>query len=245
MDWFSKSYEAFEFHMFSASHITVWVILAATVLLTFLYRSRFTEVTSRRVEVSLAFILILLEASYHGWMLRTGTWSVSHALPLELCSLSVFLTVALLLTRQKVLYDILLFIGVLGASQALITPYLYFDFPHFRFFHFFGTHSIIFWTPLYFTWIRGYRPTLSSVIRTMLFLNLLVPPVLLINKLTNGNYLYLAHKPETASLLDLLGPYPWYIVSLEGVAFLLSLGIWLLFKEKEPSIFTNREYRRP
>jgi len=29
------------------------------------------------------------------------------------------------------------------------------------------------------------------------------------------------HKPPTASLLDVLGPWPWYILSLEVVGFLM------------------------
>ena len=33
------------------------------------------------------------------------------------------------------------------------------------------------------------------------------------NLLTGGNYMWLREKPEAASLLDFMGPWPWYIVS--------------------------------
>ena len=39
------------------------------------------------------------------------------------------------------------------------------------------------------------------------------------------NYGYLCRKPTNPSLLDLLGSWPWYIVSLEGIA---AVSFWLL-----------------
>jgi len=31
--------------------------------------------------------------------------------------------------------------------------------------------------------------------------------------ITGGNYMFLRHKPPRSSLLDLMGPWPWYIVA--------------------------------
>ncbi|KAB7708250.1 TIGR02206 family membrane protein [Bacillus aerolatus] len=244
MEWLNGSYEGFHFEMFSASHIAVLTILSLTVLCTFLYREKLRTKNTRKADLAAAFFLLGLEAAYHGWMVHIGTWKVSHSLPLELCNIASLLTFFLLITGKKAAYEILLFIGLLGASQALLTPYLYFDFPHFRFFHFFFTHMIIFWTPLYFTWVKGYRPTFFSVLKTMIFLNVLLPIALIINNLTNGNYLYLSHKPETASMLDLLGPYPWYILSLEATAFILSVMIWLLFRNRSSAILIEKEFQQ-
>nr|WP_251549214.1 YwaF family protein [Neobacillus muris] len=54
------------------------------------------------------------------------------------------------MTKKKLYYEILLFTALLGASQTIITPVLHYDFPHFRFFHFFLTHLIMIWVPLVF-----------------------------------------------------------------------------------------------
>jgi hypothetical integral membrane protein (TIGR02206 family) len=86
--------------------------------------------------------------------------------------------------------------------------------------------------PLYFTWVKGYRPTILSVVKLFVFLNVLMPVIMFINKLVDGNYMFLSHKPDSASLLDVLGPYPWYILSMEGLLISLSLIVWLIFREK-------------
>ncbi|MCH6266215.1 MULTISPECIES: TIGR02206 family membrane protein [Neobacillus] len=233
MDWFGGSYKDFDFEMFSISHWMIIAILLAGSTAIFVNRRKFFDNNKwRKVEIGAAVSLILIELTYHFWMYINGDWDVSHAIPLELCSISLILTVLLLLTRKKIIYEILLFTALLGASQAIFTPALNFDFPHFRFFHFFYTHLMDIWVVFYFTWVKGYRPTIWSVVKLFVFLNVLMPIIMWINKLVGGNYMYLSHKPKTASLLDVLGPYPYYILSLEGLLISLSLIVWLIFREK-------------
>ena len=229
---FGRSFTNYDFEMFSISHFVIISILILGAIFVFLKRGQLKSSQTKRTEIGIAISLIIIELMYHLWMLMTGSWNVSHAIPLELCSLSLILTVILLLTQKKIIYEILLFTALLGATQALITPSLNYDFPHFRFFHFFYTHLMEIWVPLYFTWSKGYRPTIWSVLKLCIFLNVLMPIIMLINKLVDGNYMFLSHKPDSASLLDVLGPYPWYILSLEGLLIGLSLIVWLIFREK-------------
>ncbi|WP_046175852.1 YwaF family protein [Domibacillus indicus] len=244
MGWFGGSYQEYDFNMFSGSHFTVVALVFAAIIGLYASRRHLGRYIGRKAEIGTAFFLLLIEAFYHVWMMTTDSWKIKHAIPLELCSISLFLAVLLLLTQKKMIYEILVFTGLLGASQALLTPYLNFDFPHFRFFHFFIVHAFLMLVPLYFTWVKGFRPTLVSVAKTMVFLNLLIPFIMGINKWTGGNYLYLSHKPNSASLLDVLGPYPWYILSLEGMALILSLFIWLLLGEKEARPLIEKPFRR-
>ncbi|WP_026574968.1 YwaF family protein [Bacillus sp. UNC438CL73TsuS30] len=227
--WFGGSNNGYVFKMYSVSHFAILVILIIGTACIYLFRNKIKWKTA---EIGVAFSLLVFEITYHTWMLINGSWELSSALPLELCNISLILTVLLLLTRKKIIYEILLFTALLGATQALITPVLHYDFPHFRFFHFFYTHLMIIWVPMYFTWVHGYRPTIWSVVKLFVFLNVLLPFIMLINKLVDGNYMFLSHKPTTASLLDILGPYPWYILSMEGLLITLSLLVWLIFRER-------------
>ncbi|MTH51938.1 TIGR02206 family membrane protein [Bacillus mangrovi] len=232
MNLFNNNPGEFPFAMFEASHTAVLGILFILVFLMYLFRKKLQQRNLKVYERALAVSLIVTELLYHVWLIVNSNWSVNHALPLELCNISFIMAVLLLLTGNRLIYEILLFIGLLGASQALLTPVLEIGFPHFRFFHFFYTHVWIFAVPLYYTWVKGYRPTFHSVWKMVLFLNILLPAVLGVNFVTGGNYMFLAHKPSSGSLLDLLGPYPWYILSLEAIAAGMGLVLWLVFREK-------------
>ncbi|WP_257009507.1 YwaF family protein [Bacillus sp. 7884-1] len=232
MGWFGGNVKEYNFEMFSVSHFVIIALLFLGSFFIFINRDKIKDKKWRKAEVGVGISLIMIEVSYHLWMVVNHMWDVSHAIPLELCSISLILSVLLLLTRKKVIYEILLFTALLGASQAIFTPLLNFNFPHFRFFHFFYTHLMMIWVVFYFTWVKGYRPTIWSVVKLFVFLNVLMPIIMLINKAVDGNYMFLSHKPNSASLLNLLGPYPWYILSLEFLLITLSLVVWLIFRKR-------------
>ncbi|MNC26259.1 Integral membrane protein [compost metagenome] len=41
--------------------------------------------------------------------------------------------------------------------------------------------------------------------------------------------MFLQHKPDTPSLLDLLGPYPYYLLVEEGIALFMFVVMYALF----------------
>lgn len=217
------------FVMFSVAHIAVLGALCLAIVALFIFRKK--GPVPQKYERLFALSLLAMEVLYHVWMMATGRWTLASSLPLELCSISLLVTIVLLWTGNKHLIDFVFFAGIGGAIQAMATPVLDLGFPHFRYFHFFYTHIGIILTALYFTWMKGYRPTFKGVVKTMVMLNLLLPLLFVVNVLFRGNYMFLREKPYNGSLLDFLGPYPWYILSLEGVAFIMFTGLWLGFRK--------------
>lgn len=218
------------FQMFSFGHWLAFFVLAGGVIALYILKEKGFKGFSKTAETSAALFLLLLEAFFHYWQWQHGIWSLAHSLPLELCSISLLLSILLLLTGSKAIFELVFFAGIAGALQAVLTPVLFSDFPRFRYFHFFLTHSGIIWTVLYFAWIKGYVPTLLSAGKSLLFLNLLLPAILLVNFIFGSNYMFLRGKPASKSILDLLGPYPWYILSLEFAAAAMFFLLWGLFR---------------
>ncbi|MBS4223611.1 TIGR02206 family membrane protein [Lederbergia citrea] len=222
------------FVMFSTAHIMAGVVLCLSIFLLFILKQKRPHQLKKSLllERFFALSLLIMEVLYHVWMIKAGRWDLSNSLPLELCSISLVAAILLLWTGNRHLYDFVFFAGIGGALQAVATPDLDLSYPHFRYFHFFYTHFGIILTALYFTWMKGFGPTFKGIIKTMVALNLLLPLVFAVNIFVHGNYMFLRMKPIGGSLLDFLGPYPWYILSLEAVAILMFVSLWLLFRKR-------------
>lgn len=229
------------FVMFSTAHILTVIGMFLIIGLLFVCKDKWStsKIKVLKIERGFAISLVVMDIGYYVWLFQSGRWDVSNSLPLELCSISLMLTILLLWTGNKHIYNFVFYAGIGGAIQAIATPVLDMGFPHFRYFHFFYTHIGIVLTGLYFTWVKGYRPTFKGIIQTMLALNIFLPIVFAVNVWIQGNYMFLRSKPANGSLLDFLGPYPWYILSLEAVAFLLFVCLWLVFREKRAGLDTK------
>ncbi|GIO67071.1 YwaF family protein [Paenibacillus cookii] len=208
---------------FSASHLLMLLTLVVFSILLYAFRFplRTRPKLKRFLRYALAALLAVSQAVLDAWNIAEGAWSAAYTLPLELCSITLLLSVVMLLTRSRVLYGILFFTGIGGALQALVTPNLAFGYPHIRFFQFLVAHMLIILASLYMTWIEIYRPTWRSVGLAMIFLNAAAVVVGTLDYLLGANYMFLMHKPSTPSLLDYLGPHPFYLLVEEGIALLI------------------------
>ena len=233
------------FIMFSTPHLIALLIVAVCCLL--LYWARFALRTHsgprQFIRLLLVILLIASEGGLHVWYVSNDIWSRSSSLPLELCGISLLLSVIMLLTRSKRLYAFLYFAGIGGAFIALLTPNLVYPFPHFRFLLFFIAHGSIILASLYMTWIEGCKPAWRSLFFTMLCLNAVAACVYAADALLDSNYMFLAHKPGTFSVLDYFGPYPYYLLVEEVFAFVIFLLMFLIFF-KLPELYASRHSRR-
>jgi hypothetical integral membrane protein (TIGR02206 family) len=138
----------------------------------------------------------------------------------------------MIITKNYFIFEIVYFFGLAGAFQALLTPDLFYTFPHFRFFHFFIAHIAIIFALLYMVWIESFSVSFQSIFKSMLVLNIFAFFAFIANQITGANYMFLSRKPASPSILDYLGPYPWYIASLEMLAFLMFVLLYLPFSKQ-------------
>ncbi|WP_054027934.1 TIGR02206 family membrane protein [Bacillus sp. FJAT-28004] len=209
-----------DFEMFSAAHFGGLAVLVIVTVCMIVFRKRMGEPRiNKSVRIGLAILLLCCELSLQLSYILNDNWGVG-SLPFQLCSLMLLVSAVVLLRNPKNLYDALFFLGSMGALQALLTPNLDEAFPHFRYFHFFIAHIAIISAALFIVVVERYRPTFGSVVRAQIWLHVLAIPAAITNMVTgNTNFMFLARKPGTASLLDMLGPWPWYLIQLEIIAF--------------------------
>jgi len=218
------------FRFFSLPHLSVLCLVIVINMLIFLGRDRLKgEHTKRSISLWMAFLLLLSEILLRAWEAYNGIWSVQGSLPLHLCSVSLIMCIVMLVSREYSIFEITYFWGLGGASQALLTPDLTYPFPHFVFFLFMGSHALIVTACLWMRFVEGYRPGFNSLLKSFAALNLYMLVIAAINTALESNYLYICQKPGNPSLLDYLGPWPWYILVLEAVAFAAFLLYYMPF----------------
>ena len=140
----------------------------------------------------------------------------------------------MLLTKSYPIYEFAYFLGIAGASQAVLTPEAgIYGFPHYRIFQTLFAHGAIVTAAIFMTVVEGYRPTWKSLKRVVIWLNIYALLVTGINLLIGSNYLYTLQKPATASLIDLLGPWPVYLLALELIALLFCFLLYLPWMIKD------------
>jgi hypothetical integral membrane protein (TIGR02206 family) len=140
-------------------------------------------------------------------------WTAEVNLPLHLTDAVTLASVAALWRPESALLVELVYFWALSASlQAVLTPDLGQSFPDLLFFTYFATHSgaVVAACLLVFGSRRTPRP--NTVWRAYAITVAFAALAAVGNLLTGGNYMFLRRKPSTGSLLDLMGPWPVYIL---------------------------------
>lgn len=238
--FFVKDYTGAPFDLFGTAHLIALAIVVLFIIAIVILRKRFSPQSRLYFRYGIATLLVVNETAWHVWNYLTGQWTVQTMLPLHLCSVLVWLSAYMLVTRSHAIFEFAYFLGIAGATQALLTPDAgIYGFPHFRFLQTMLSHGMIVLAAFYMTLVEGYRPYWSSFVRVLVWSNVYMVVVMVVNWLLGSNYLFIARKPETASLIDVLGPWPWYILSLEALAMVLCLLLYL------PYALRDRRERLP
>ncbi len=213
-------------HRFDIWHV---LILAAVVgiagAMTFLVRRN--PGWERPVRRALASVIALVEIAWYGYVIQRGWFIPPFGLPLDLCDVVLWLTVAVLALRSSRIFNVVYYWGLAGTTMALLMPDLGAPFPSLIAVKFFFSHGMVVAALLFSVWSRALRPAAGSWWRAFLWLQAYAAAIGSFNTVFRTNYFYLCEKPAAGSLLDLFGPWPLYIVVSDvlaaGIFFVLSL----------------------
>ena len=233
IDFFAENFQGRAFEYFGSLHLAALGFFVLLNLSLLRFRNA-ADGTKTAVRWLLALILLGNEIAWHYWNFLYGKWTIQTMLPLHLCSLLVWTGAFMLLTKSYRVYEFMYFMGIGGAIQALATPGLgIYNFPHFVFFQYFLSHGLIITSAIFMTVVEGFRPTLKSIPRVFIWMNLYALIIYFVNSAIGSNYLMINYKPDTPSLLDLLPEWPLYILYMELIGIITVLLLYSPFAAKD------------
>jgi hypothetical integral membrane protein (TIGR02206 family) len=215
-----------DFHLFGRAHLLILSsVLVLAILLARLCRRSFRSACW--IRYGLGGFMILNELVWYTYTVHYEGFRFPEGLPLNLCDLTLWLTIAAVFTLNRLAFEIAYYVGVGGSGMALITPDLWapsFSYPTV---YFFLAHGTVVAALLMLLWSKLAVPRPGSLWRTFGVLNAYAAAIALFNATFKTNYMYLCEKPAGGSLLDFLGPWPFYVAACEVVALIIFWLLWL------------------
>ena len=223
------------FVLFGTDHVVVLVLTVVT-LVVLIGIGRRLGPESRSARWSKGVIAWTLLLSYPMkvliyWM--TGTDMLDNALPMHFCNWAAVIGFVALWYGKALPGELLYFWGLAGTLQAVLTPNIPYGFPHPVFIIFFLIHSGVVVAACFLVAGLRQHPRPGAPWRCFLWAQVYLVVASLVNWTTGSNYGFLARKPEQASLLDHLGNWPYYIVSLEVLCLILFFLLNLPFMKAQ------------
>ena len=179
-----------------------------------------------RLSRGLAVALLASFMAYHLVVLLQGSYQADFDLPLHLTDAATVVAAVALWSYRPLPFELTYFWGLTASLLAVITPGLDSEegFPSFFYWHYFFTHAGVVVAALLLAFGLGLTARPGAVRRMFLATAVWAAVAAAGNAVTGGNYMFLKERPETASLLDYMGSWPWYIVC----AALLAVALFAL-----------------
>jgi hypothetical integral membrane protein (TIGR02206 family) len=228
---FDEKYRTFE--MFSLSHLLVVLLVIAIISLIIVFRKKLRNCSTIDIifRKTIAITMLIMELVFILWNLNKGDASLD-LLPFGLCAISMYTTSIVLLTDNEKLFRVIFPWAVTGAVLSLIVADLRYDFPHFRFFHYFGNHSFFLIAQVYLVFVKEYKMKYRHILHSSGILIFIAFILYFLNKALGTNYMFLAQLPaEVEGMFSWLGKlWVWGF----GVAIFILFNLWYLLFYKLP-----------
>lgn len=154
----------------------------------------------------------------------------TERLPLHFCSVMQVICALSLWIPSRPLRSVAYYCVLCATLQGLITPSVSHDFPTWTYFSFFLSHGVTVITAFYLPLSLGWKPARWDFLWAFLIGNIYLAIVHPLNIMMGTNYGFTITTPPSGSVLDLLGPWPWYLLGMQIPALLLMLLLTLPFR---------------
>ena len=214
------------FHPFSREHFVTVAIGAAVIMVLLALGKRGGNGRILATALLAFFNLSAYPLNLAAWMSLGKPMALDNILPFHLCDVAAIVAGFALITRSALLCSLTYFWGLAATFQALLTPALSVGFPEWAFITFFVQHFAIVATALHLPIVEGWRPKnplWKSPLEIYGWSVAYLVFAMSVNKLLGTNFGFASRPPDNPSLIDHLGPWPWYLFSMQAIAVCIFL----------------------
>ena len=179
------------------------------------------------VSRAIAAVISVTVAAWSIYRLAIGAFDWSADLPLQLCYLIALLLVFLMWNPSLAKHELFYYLVLAGTLQGAITPNVEEVYPLYNFLKYWIVHCGLVVYMVYVCVVHRLYPSFRGIFRAYFWINAYAVLMLGFNLIAGTNYFYVMEKPPIPTLLDYLGPWPWYLLSGQLVALVLFWLSWL------------------
>lgn len=200
------------FEIFSLSHLIADLVVVAIIVLLFWLRPKLQDHPGldRILRYSMAFLMLAMHLIFELWRVSKGPIQWYDFLPIGVCHLSMVLTSICLILNSEKIFQFIFPWAIGGAILSLVIADLEYEFPHFRYFHYFGNHGMFLIANIYLALIRRFTLSYKNILFSSLALFVFAVPMIWINESLGTNYLFMGELPEPAQPLFGWMGEPWW-----------------------------------
>ena len=211
----------YTFDLFGNDHILSIILIIIFYVLFLCFNEKIgIKNKSEIFPIVLSFIIISLDLSEDIVRLLTGYYSIKKDLPLQLCSIGIYVAAYALLTMRQTAFELIFYWGLVGASQAILTP----DGDLFEiktfFFYSQAYHAALIFSVLWLMVKYDMRMKIYVIPKMVIITNIVVILISIVNYILDSNYLFLRVRPNSVSPF-LMGDWPIYIIMVQVYSIIL------------------------
>ncbi|HTX74268.1 MAG TPA: TIGR02206 family membrane protein, partial [Rectinemataceae bacterium] len=223
------------FEPFTAPHFLVLGLFLLAVIFMVVFRKRLAaSKLEPRIRVIGTIVALFFEISLHILQYLTQDYYdfLRGVIPLELCGISLWLSVALNASKRRWVFDLLYFWGWGAAASLLFYNTDGAGWNSFRFWQYFAVHAYVLLTMAWFTAVHGYRVRFATLVKAIAVLFPITLVVRLFDTAWSGapykfNFMFLVSPPDVHSPLDSFGHGWGYYAAFALLSIAVFVAAWV------------------